>query len=287
MKTEDDYVQIIQERYSCRNFDKEALRAEDRDFITSRLADLQESLPPFETERPKIRFQLLAAQASDPEALREYGTYGFIKNPQAFIIAALEDPQDLFASSYLLEELVLDLSERSIGTCWLGGTFKKGRFMEALDQTTEKTLIPYILALGYPNSQKDTKNTFLRRLISKSRKPSKELFFFADRELKGLENLESAQPWTKALEALQNAPSAANKQPWRAVIEGKTLHLYNSSSSKTTDGTLHLSTADLGIGLKHLELLAKFQGPLTWIKKQPDLSCPQNWEYVLSLQISK
>jgi len=84
----DPITEIITRRFSCRVYRDEPIEAQKRE----QLQEFIHALPfgPFGT-RP--RFRLLAAMESDTKALRGLGTYGFIRNPAAFIVGAMS-PSD-------------------------------------------------------------------------------------------------------------------------------------------------------------------------------------------------
>ena len=101
--------ELILNRHSTRSFKKEALQNKDlnklNDFITS-------------LNIPKdINIKIIS---------NKIGTYGFIKNPAAYLITYCKNkPKILETIGYYLENIVLYATSLNIGTCYLGATFSK------------------------------------------------------------------------------------------------------------------------------------------------------------------
>jgi len=94
------------------------------------------------------RFKLIASTEADTKFLRGLGTYGFIKNPSAFIIGAISPaPFDLEDFGYVMEAIVLQATRLELGTCWLGGTFTKSRFAKKMNLTPAES-IPAVISKG-------------------------------------------------------------------------------------------------------------------------------------------
>ena len=120
---------IIQQRFSCRKYCKETIPTETREQFNTMLRSITKGL--FGTP---MRFDLVAAGDQDRKALRSLGTYGFIQNPNGFVVGALEAGAfNLEEFGYRMEEIVLAATDLGLGTCWLGGTFMKSAFARKID----------------------------------------------------------------------------------------------------------------------------------------------------------
>ena len=119
----------ITKRFSCRTYRPEPIQEENRE----NLQIFINSLPPGPFgSRP--RFELLTAKETDTKSFHGLGTYGFIKNPPAFMVGAMPRSQyDLEDFGYLMETIILYATSLDLGTCWLGGTFTKSRFAKAIN----------------------------------------------------------------------------------------------------------------------------------------------------------
>ncbi|MGI5937108.1 MAG: nitroreductase family protein, partial [Oscillospiraceae bacterium] len=66
-----------------------------------------------------------------------------------YIVSQVTDePYAIEALGYELEKLILFLTTLNLGTCWLGGTFKRSEIWRALGES-ERAFIPAITPVGY------------------------------------------------------------------------------------------------------------------------------------------
>ena len=86
----------------------------------------------------------------------------------------------LEALGYEFEAMVLFLANLDIGTCWLGGTFDRQGFSEAMNVGSDE-VFPIITPYGYAADDKHEKEIEMRRLIQADhRKDWSQLFFDGD-----------------------------------------------------------------------------------------------------------
>lgn len=120
---------------------------------------------------------------------------------------------------------------------------------------------------------------------SRQRKPWHELFFAAD----GLTPLspEETGAYKDALEAVRLGPSAANRQPWRIVLDknGK-FHLFMEENRflNRAQGKVRVQNLDMGIAMCHFSLVAQEKGlPGRWERKGLEQEY-RGWTYIASWQ---
>ena len=80
-------------------------------------------------------------------------------------------------------------------------------------------------------------------------------------------------------------PSASNKQPWRVVRTNTACHFYEYKEPGYSDRLPYdIQRIDMGIAACHFHLAAKEQSLIGHfdIDRKPDLTCPENIEYVFS-----
>jgi nitroreductase len=280
---ESGLIEIMKTRYSCRSYTGKPISVADRE----RLAELinQSDLGPLGS-RPA--FKLITSEPGDGDSLKGLGTYGFISKPAGFIIGSVnESPMYLEDFGYCMERIILHATGIGLGTCWLGGTFKKSRFAEKAG-IAENTEIPAVTATGYIAEKMTIREKLIRAGAgSDKRKSVHELFF--SHELKRLDDAFYSSPYGTVLEMVRIAPSASNRQPWRIVRgrSGKDFHLfmertkaYNNNRFVKSD----LQRVDMGIAMCHFELAAKESGLKgSWIKRKPqDINTSAAWEYIAS-----
>jgi hypothetical protein len=267
--------ELMRERFSCRSY----LRKPIDEAIQARLREFLGSLGPGPFGSP-LRFGLLAATAEDEQALKGLGTYGMIKNPQGFIVGAMgPGPKNLEDLGYLMERAILEAAALGLGTCWLGGSFRKSRFSKSIGVSGDET-VPAIASVGY-SADAERSGGWAGRAIKRSARLAPEKLFFLggfDRPL-GAEGSGALAP---ALEAVRWAPSASNKQPWRIVRGNGRWHFYLQRTKGYGKGLLSklspmadVQRIDLGIAMCHFEMAARelgFAG--SWELADPRIALP-------------
>ncbi|MGN0222861.1 MAG: nitroreductase family protein [Muribaculaceae bacterium] len=129
------------------------------------------------------------------------GTYGVITGRPAYV-AAVGDPLQAGIAG---EKLVIELTRRGFGTCWLGATFSRAVANKALQLSDNKDIIAAI-AIGTATKMRRPIDWIMHvGARGGSRKPMAKLI------LDG----QPADNLAEAVEAMRWAPSAYNRQPWR------------------------------------------------------------------------
>lgn len=205
------------------------------------------------------RFKLLDLEPLDKDELKRLGTYGFIKGARLYILGAVEDrPGALEDLGYCLESVILKATSLGLGTCWLGGTFKRAAFARAMD-IKEGELLPAITPVGYPANGTSLSHRLNRLVVKlKALKPWSDLFFNSDGKTPLTE--EEAGEYRKPLEAVRLGPSATNRQPWRIVrSDAGVYHLFLKENIVYNRilGKIRLQSLDMGIAMCHFALVAR------------------------------
>ncbi len=246
--------EAIKERNSVRSYSsrpvEEAFYRELADYIQS------VGYGPFGT---KPRLKMLDLKPLDKKELKKLGTYGFIKGARLYILGAVKDrPGAMEDLGYCLENIILKATSLGLGTCWLGGSFKRAAFARQMDLQAGE-LLPAITPVGYPANEASPAERLARLTIkSRKRKPWSELFFGPD--AKAPLDEEEAGPYHDPLEAVRLSPSASNRQPWRIVKdETDKFHLYLKESKiyNRILGRVRLQNIDMGIAMCHFAMVAR------------------------------
>lgn len=251
MFTDFNLREAVTSRYSVRTFEKKAVDKETRDKL---LAYVYTTENPF---GPNIRVQFIEKEtAANGEKL---GTYGVIKGAKLYIgVTVADKPYAAEAVGYEFERLVLYAASLGLGTCWLGGTFNRSAFTEAME-IKEGELFPILSPLGYPSDKKSLTEKLMRRSIkADDRLPWSELFFAGDFDTPITE--EYIGSYRFPLEMLRLAPSAVNKQPWRVLVCDNAVHFFKKSGIASELGSLDMQRIDLGIAMCHFDLAAQDSG---------------------------
>ncbi len=258
--------EAIKERISIRNYSNRPLSKTLQADIENYLENIGHG--PFGT---KPRFQLLDLEPLDKKELRSLGTYGFIKGARLYILSSIADkPGSLEDLGYCLEKIILKATSLGLGTCWLGGTFKRASFARQM-KLQPGELLPAITPVGYPAEEINHTEQLTRLAVkAKKRKPWTDLFFGPDGK-KPLDEKEAGQ-YRDPLEAVRLGPSASNRQPWRIIRDEKGkyhLYLMENKLYNRLMGKIRLQYADMGIAMCHFAMVAEEQNlPGQWKFKE-------------------
>lgn len=268
----------IPQRFSCRSYAERPLEAAPQQQVRHFLAHMLPS--PLGTA---TRFELVAANAQDREALRGLGTYGFIRGATGFIVGAMgPGTKNLEDYGYQMEQAILYATGLGLGSCWLGGSFTKSSFAHKIRVSSGES-VPAVTALGYIADEQGARNGLLRRRVNGSNRLPWERLFFEEKFDRPL-SPEGAAGYAQALEMVRLGPSATNRQPWRLVRQGNAWHFY----LQRTPGYRHGLTArlfryhdlqrlDLGIAMCHFALTARELGLAgRWMLQDPELPLPNS-----------
>lgn len=251
-------METVQKRYSVRSYDDQRPVGDE---IRSRIQQLftEHDTGPFGTA---VRFKLLDLDAVDPGESKSLGTYGMIRGARLYILGAVKDVKgSQIDLGYCLEKIILEATAMGLGTCWLGGTFRRSSFARQME-LAEDELLPAITPVGYPAESAAIQDRIVRAgARSTRRKPWSQLFFSVDEKTPLTED--AAGAYRNALEAVRLAPSAKNRQPWRIVRdrEGRyRLYLKEDKFYNRVLGKIKMQHLDMGIAMAHFELAAREQG---------------------------
>ena len=117
------------------------------------------------------------------------------------------------------------------------------------------------------------------------RLPFEELY--SDGSFENPLTAEKAGDLAQPLEMVRWAPSAVNKQPWRAAVCDGAVHFYlKRSKGFGHSATLDMQRIDVGIALCHFDLAAENSGlnPV-FVLDDPGISTAADTEYIASFRI--
>ena len=251
-------IEAIRTRKSCRTYDERVIEPEKSDELKQFLASQIKT--PFGST---VRFHLIDCGEMEIGELKNLTTYGVIRGARQFIVGAVvKQTRAMEDYGYCLERMILKATSLGLGTCWLGGTFKRSGFADKIG-IKEGESLPAVTPVGYPRDRRSVVDRVFRYVASSDkRKPWNELFylhdtghFLDDRNCGG---------FSTHLECVRLAPSASNKQPWRIIMGGGqgAFHFY----LKRTPGYgnmgkgIELKNVDMGIAMCHFELAAQELG---------------------------
>ncbi len=243
-------IHVIKKRKSVRTFSKQPFNEELITSINTIITEYSKSVGPFGN---LCRFTLIPALV---EGFKP-GTYGFIKDPEAYIAGICKnDNEALVDFGYTFEKIILELTALNLGTCWLGGTFKRESFKSNL-HITGSELIPAVTPIGFPAEHRRVFEKGMRKIAQSDRRKPWEVLFFDGGLLTPLSK-QSAGELSIVFEMVRIGPSASNKQPWVLVLsEDRTLiHFFLNFMPGYTGNKMgfEMQRLDIGIAMAHLEI---------------------------------
>jgi nitroreductase len=275
-----NYLQkAIETRKSTRTFQKEPLSPVDIEKISGYLNRPENLIGPFGYQ---FEFELLIE--SEERDKDQIGTYGFIKNPQGYILgSSIIETKSLFDYAYVLENIVLYLTAIGVGTCWLGGRFQKQEAMSQLS-LKENEIIPAITPIGYPQEKQRLKERMIRSVLqARKRKPEEQLFYY---EAFGQPLGDRAEEFRQALHYVRIGPSAQNKQPWRLVFGNNLTQVHFYVTNPLADNPLYMCEPqylDIGIAYNHFKTGLDEVGISGELNiDEPDIDVPDGFFYITS-----
>jgi nitroreductase len=275
-----DMIEAMKRRVSVRSYADRPVEQSVKEKIRG-LLDVYDT-GPFGN---RVRLDLIDLSDMDQAETRHLGTYGFITGARLYVAGVVRyGPGAMQDVGYCLEQVIIRITHLGLGTCWLGGTFKRASFAERLSLSNDE-VIPAISPIGYAHDRRTVRERVLRRFVgADQRKPWAALFLEGgwDRPLPR----EAAGVYTTALECLRLAPSASNMQPWR-IVKSKDANVFHFFLKRTPGygkflRGLDLQLVDMGIAMSHFELAARETGlEGTWNVADPGFGGAEA-EYVVS-----
>lgn len=268
----ENITDLIAKRRSVRTFSGTPLSDEDRQKLEECFS-LSDN--PFGVT---VEFKLLDAKENDLSSPVIVGCdlYAAAKVKKA--------PQFEIAYGYSFEKFCLRALALGLGTVMLAGTLSRKTFEKAME-LKEDELMPVATPVGYFSSKKSVRERLMRKAIKADDRLAFEKLFFENSFDKGL-TPDGAGKFKDALEMVRLAPSAVNKQPWRAVVCGDCVHFFEKKSKGFTTEALDLQKIDIGIALAHFDLTLKESGiDGNFFTANPDLNTDGSTEYIISYEI--
>lgn len=265
--------EIIKKRKSTRTFDGRPLSNEDRNLLSKYIDELNN---PWGV---KVNFRLLDAAAHNLSS-------PVIVGEDTYIAAKVARTGSCeLAFGYEFEKVCLYAESIGLGTVMLAASLSRKTFEKAMELEANE-VFPLASPVGYPAAKRSMRETVMRKALkADDRIAFNELYFDGSFD-KGL-TPDKAGDFAEALEMARWAPSAGNKQPWRAVVDGSKVHFYEQKSMKDSE-LGDIPKVDVGIALSHFELVMQENGFTGSFKEEdPGIAVLQDTYYITSYERSR
>lgn len=265
---------VIQNRRSVRGFSGEVVTESQKNKMRTAL---DSGRNPF---RSAHRFDFVSRAENEDVKL---GTYGVIKGAKDYLVSAMfQGPESLEALGFDMEYAVLEAESLGLGTCWLGGTFNKGQFAQAIQLKSEE-ILPIVIPVGKPAPKDGLLGRFIRNVAGSNDRKAFDQIFYEEDFAKGL-SIERSEDAYDALEAVRLAPSASNKQPWRVVKRGNRFDFYLAHTKGYAEKLSYdIQRVDLGIAVCHFDVVMLSKGISgQWLKHDDAEIQSEEMSYIIS-----
>ncbi|ADL04192.1 nitroreductase family protein [Lacrimispora saccharolytica] len=141
----------------------------------------------------------------------------------------------LVNAGYIMEHVLLYMTGKGLGTCYLGST----KVLEPASAGMKQVIV---VAFGYP------KTLLYRDPATAKRLPLKELCVFKEEAGESMKNI---------LRAVRLAPSAMNTQPWRFIVYHDRIYIFSCREFLPSPTLVSMREIGTGIMLSHLTIAAE------------------------------
>lgn len=268
----DSIKSFIRQRKSVRTYREASLSAGDKTKIEEYLKSLNN---PFGVP---VEFRILEAKKEGLSSPVLVGaeTYVGAKAPRVHNME--------IAFGYEFERFVLYAQSLGIGTVWLAATIDRPAFEKAME-VNENEVMPAVTPIGYPAPKRSMREALMRKTLKADGRIPFDTLFFKGSFSEPL-TPDAAGQFRDALEMVRLAPSAGNKQPWRAVVCGDTVHFYKKTAKGMKTPLGDIQKVDMGIALLHFSLTLEEDGVKgDFLEKDPELTPETDMEYIISYRM--
>lgn len=188
-------LKAISKRCSRRSF----LEKEIEDNVKEKLDEIIKVI----NEVSELNIQLIT---DDKELFKSFASsYGMLKGVQSYfaLVGNKNDDRLLDKIGYYGELLVLEATALGLGTCWIGGTYKKGECIQHIKCSKDKELVA-IIPVGYVEDEKTFKEKLIKKVVNRRSKTIDEMYTSEGKV---------PEEFINGMKAVQFAPSAVNRQP--------------------------------------------------------------------------
>lgn len=185
----------------------------------------------------KTGFKIVSCLSEDGEQDKKRMPKTNVKAPYYLLISSELKKDYLLNAGYRLEQAVLYLTARGVGTCFQGAAAFPEEIRSELDYE-------YVMAVAFGKTRREV----YRDPKKRKRLPLKDLASFKE---------EPGELIRAVLQAAAASPSAYNSQPWRFVVYGNRIHIFSKKSSVFHTVLSDMKLIDMGIMMANMSTAAE------------------------------
>jgi nitroreductase len=258
-----DIFEAMRVRRSVRTYQVKAISQDLLDQLihgfenTERLNDLRVTLRPMNSE----------SVASAMTGL--VGSYGSIKNAPVWVMGIYQEgAHDQENFGFRMQQFILECTRAGLGTCWVGGFFKKTELYRLVSKEKGEQLM-CITPVGYAAERRFAERSMRALGGLNSRKPLAERVFHGQWGNPATGYLSTRKNILDVFELARWAPSASNAQPCHYVVDDGQIVIatltslyrgYPPALSRGTGMSTNFQRVDAGIAMSHIHLAARELG---------------------------
>lgn len=162
---------------------------------------------------------------------------GLWKVDAPYYLAFYSEPEEGYErnAGYMMEQLILYMTVKGLGTCYLGGARLK-------QQSKNGRHLVMLVAFGWPEGKLYRESPLAKRL------PLNELCIFKE---------EAGEHIKTVLKAARLAPSAFNSQPWRFIVYADRIYVFARKGKFSLSAASAMKDFSIGVMLSHIMLAAE------------------------------
>lgn len=254
-----DYIAAIKKRHAVRTFNTAI------DVTPSQIEEIRKTIE--ETKSP-FGGEIAVKLHHFDLAKEKPNTYGSVDGASWWmLVGASEEPESLLTLGFRMEQVALKIFSMGLGTNFITATFKGSSFIPAADFPPE-TPLTVIMPFGVPKEKFRITEWFTHLFLrSRSRMPFDKTFPDCPRD----------SVFHEPLNLMRLAPSAYNRQSWRALVEGDTVWFYQVAS--------HNSLIGVGNGLCNFYFSLRQLGHEGIFSKPEGAPAHDGWEPVTKFML--
>ncbi len=259
-------MDVMLTRRSVRTYDGRCLNDNQIESIKKYINDESNFVSPFGSS---VRIELLEHSNVD--------TRNVIKNAPVYVIVVIKNNREsLIDAGYIFEKFILFIESIGLSTCYLNSGFKR-ESVELKQSLKEGEVMVLASPIGYKAENKSLIEKGSRLFLKAGKRKEIDETFFSGFDRKIIEDKATRE----MLDYVRWAPSAKNKQPWRAILDDDVAHFYiNGEEAREKRGDFNIHILDIGIALFHYSLVFD----KSEFYKDDSIRCYDDMEYIVSVK---